>query len=109
MCKRTAQAAERRLAGAVATAKDTLDRAAHAVTGHRTVLITRDGRRYTKKCARTSLLQLLLLKTLHELQCVNEPYYAMSYAAVTNEQGPLRQLWSERRGSSWNVQGSLRP
>ncbi len=109
MRKRTAQAAERRLAGAVATAKDTLDRAAHAVTGHRTVLITRDGRRYTKKCARTSLLQLFLLKTSHRLQCVNEPYYAKSYAAIINEQRPLRRLWSYRRGRSWNVQGSLGP
>ena len=42
------------MTGTGAGAKDTVRRVARAAssaTGHRTVLITRDGRRYTKKCA----------------------------------------------------------
>ena len=50
---RVLQAAERQAAGAATPGKDKVRRVARAAsaTGHRTVLITRDGRRYTKKCA----------------------------------------------------------
>lgn len=51
---RALQATERQVMGAAAGAKDAVRRVARAAssaTGHRTVLITRDGRRYTKKCA----------------------------------------------------------
>ncbi|KAK9839188.1 hypothetical protein WJX81_000049 [Elliptochloris bilobata] len=45
------EAAERRLAGVLTSAKDTVKCVARAAAaaGHRTVLITRDGRRFTKK------------------------------------------------------------
>ena len=55
------QAAERQVTGAAAGAKDAVRRVARAAssaTGHRTVLITRDGRRYTKKCAPCCLVYL---------------------------------------------------
>ena len=55
------QAAERQVTGAATGAKDAVRRVARAAssaTGHRTVLITRDGRRYTKKCAPCCLVSL---------------------------------------------------